>query len=188
MTITTDYDQLAEEIRAKRQYREEEDGTVFCSISGCPGSTGLRCRRTEVPICPKCSVRTEVGYISKEAAREQQNKFFDAATTDYIIAGFVAFFANLVVGFFVTRLGFLGLFGLILIFFVGTSAGGVMSEVIWRAIRKRRGRYTGRIAGAGIILSSIVLFPFTPNILALLLYAFVVLTTVNARFQLGLRL
>jgi hypothetical protein len=165
-----------------------EDGTIFCSISGCHGSVGLRCQRTEVPICPKCSVRTPVGYISKEAAREQQNKFFDAATTDYIIAGAVAFFANLFIGFLVTRLGFLGFFGLILIFFVGTSAGGVISELIWRAIRKRRGRYTAQVAGAGIILSSILLFPFTPFLFALLVYAFVVLTTVNARFQLGLRL
>ena len=183
----TDYEQLAEEIRAKRQYREAEDGTIFCSIMGCPGSGGLRCQRTSVPICPKCSVRTPVGYISKEAAREQQNKFFDAATTDYIIAGVVAFFGNLFIGFLVTRLGFLGFFGLILIFFLGTSAGGVISELIWRAIRKRRGRYTGRVAGAGIILSSILLFPFAP-LFALLLYTFVVLTAVNARFQLGLRL
>jgi hypothetical protein len=147
---------------------------------------GLRCQRTEVPICPKCSVRTPVGYISKEAAREQQDKFFDAATMDYIIAGVVAFFGNLFIGFLVTRLGFLGFFGLLLIFFVATSAGGLISELIWRAIRKRRGRYTGQVAGAGIILSSILLFPFT-SLFALLLYAFVVLTAVNARFQLGLR-
>jgi len=183
----TDYQQLAEEIRARRKYQEAEDGTVFCSIARCPGSMGLRCYRTEVPICKKCAVKTPVGYISKEAARDQQNQFFDAEMTDYLLAGVTAFVVNLPLGFFVTRIGFLGFFGLIIVFFLASTVGGVISEAVWRVLRKRRGRYTGRVAALGILLSSIILF-FVSSPFVLLLYVAIVITTVNARFEMGIRL
>jgi hypothetical protein len=184
----TDYEILAEEIRAKRQYREAEDGTVFCNLSRCPGSEGLRCYRTGVPICQQCSVRTPVGYLSKEAAREQQDQFFYAQTIDYALAGVVAFFANLVIGFFATLIGELGFWGYILLgVLLAPAAAGMISEVIWRVSRKKRGRYTGQVAAVGIILSSLLLIPVAPDWLALLIYAAVVVTTLNARFQLNIR-
>ncbi|MFP4324104.1 MAG: hypothetical protein ACLFTK_16740 [Anaerolineales bacterium] len=185
----TDYEQLAAEIRQKRIYQEAEDGTVFCSIRDCPGSTGLRCYRTSVPICKKCSVKTPVGYISREAAREQQDRFFDMETGDYIVAGVTAFFANLFIGFFVTRIGFFlpGFLGLIILFFVATSAAGVISEIIRQAIQKKRGRYISQVITIGLIFSSIILFFLSPP-LTLIIYALIVFTTVNARFQMGIRL
>ncbi len=185
----TDYEQLAIEIRQKRQYQEAEDGTVFCSIRDCPGSQGLRCYRTSVPICQKCSVKTPVGYISREAAREQQDKFFDMETGDYIVAGVTAFFANLFIGFFVTRVGLFlpGFLGLILLFFVATSAAGVISEIIHQAIQKKRGRHISQVITAGLLVSSFVLFFVTP-FFTLIIYAIIVFTTVNARFQMGIRL
>ena len=183
----TDYEQLAEEIRAKRKYHEAEDGTIFCSISRCPGSQGLRCYRTQVPICQKCAVKTPVGYISREAARDQQNQFFDAEVSDYLLAGVTAFVVNLPLCFLVTRIGFLGFFGLIIVFFLASTAGGVISEAVWRVLRKRRGRYTGRVAAVGIVLSSIPLL-LVSNWLVLLIYAGIVITTVNARFEMGIRL
>lgn len=182
-------EQLAADIRAKREYREEDDGTVFCKLGGCVGSTGLRCHRTGVPICQTCAIRTPVGYISREAQRAQENKFFDAATSDYLVAAAAAFFGNLFVGFFVLLVAsFLpGFFGLILLFFLAGSAAGVISEIVWRALRKKRGRYTGAFVSGAVILSCFFLLPFT-NPLYLLVYAFVVISTINARFQLGIRL
>jgi len=188
----TNYEQLAAEIRDKRNYREEADGTIFCSISGCPGSVGLRCQRTFVPICTKCAVRTPVGYISREAAREQQDKFFDAETSDYIKAGLAAFFANLMIGFVATRIAIvlwamLGFFGLIIIFFVATGSAGMISEIVWRVLNKKRGRRTDAVITVGLLLSCVFLLPFT-NLIVLLIYAGIVITSVRARFQLGIRL
>jgi hypothetical protein len=185
----TDYQQLAQEIRAKRQYRETEDGTVFCSLAGCAGSTGLRCQRTSVPICKKCAVKTPVGYISREAAHAQQDVFFNAATKDYLLAFGTAFMMNLVIGFLATRvLGGLGFFfGLILIAVLGTAIAGAISEAVWRAVEKRRGRYMGRVVTLALILSSL-LFLLGANLLLWLAYVFVIVTAVNARFQMGIRL
>lgn len=185
----TNYQILAEEIRAKRQYHETEDGTVLCSLSGCVGSTGLRCQRTGVPICTKCAIKTPVGYISREAAHEQQNIFFNAESKDYFVAFGVAFVMNLFIGFLATRiLGGLGfLFGLILIGVIGTTIAGVISEAILRAVDKRRGRYMNRVVTAALILSSFLFF-LGANPIMWVAYVVVTVTTINARFQLGMRL
>lgn len=185
---TAEYEALAEEIRQKRNYREEADGTVFCQIGGCLGSTGLRCYRTSVPICMKCAVKTPVGYISREAAREQQDKFFTALPRDYLITVAIAFFLNLGLGYIAAQIGFIGFFGLILMSFWGTFAAGILSEAIWRALNKRRGRYTGRVAAGAVFLSSLLVFFVTGSLLGLLIYTVIVIIAINARFQVGLRL
>lgn len=187
-----DYEALAEEIRAKRHYREEADGTIYCSIGGCPGSVGLRCYRTGVAICKHCSVHTDVGYISKEAARDQQKVFFDAGNREYLLAGGTAFFTNLFVGFgamILIRLllSFLGFFGFIFAFFIATSAAGIISEAVWRVMNKKRGRYTGQIAAVGVVFSSLPLI-LLAGPLIFIVYVLVVITTLNARFQMGIRL
>lgn len=162
------------EATSKRQYREE-NGVIYCDRRGCPGSKGLRCYRTDVPICVKCSVRTPVGYLSKDAAREQQNLFFNAGSLDYVIAGIVAFFASLVVGFFVTLLPIFYL--TILLSF---PAGGLVGEIVFRALRKRRGRYTGQVVVGAMVLSLFFLLPFT-NLFNLLIYAAIAIGTATAR-------
>lgn len=183
------YDEvLAEKIREKRQYREETDGTVFCTLRDCAGSTGLRCYKTGVPICQRCAVRTSVGYISREANREHQDKFYDAQTSDYLMAAGAAFFANLIIGFLVTRILWVlpGFFGWIILFFLASSAAGVISEIIWRALRKRRGRYTARVIAGALVVSSFGLILFTP-LIGWLIYTFIVVSGVSGRFQMGIR-
>jgi hypothetical protein len=187
-TSTTDYEALAEEIREKRDYREAEDGTIYCNIRGCHGSIGLRCYRTQVPICQHCAIKTPVGYISREAAREQQNKFFTALPTDYLITAVVAFIMNLIFAFIGSLFGGIGFFAWILLFFWGTFSGGTISEGIWRVLRKRRGRYTGQVAAVAIILSSLLVFLFTFNLFGLLIYTAIVVVTINARFRMGISL
>lgn|GEM_PF-6897390 len=188
-----DYEALAIDIREKRQYEEAEDGTIYCVLRGCRGSAGLRCQRTSVPICTNCAIKTPVGYISKEAQRAQEDTFYDAETSDYIKTGMAAFFGNLFVGFFATLLGsfvvgFLGFFfGIIILFFISTSAAAMISEIVWRVLQKKRGRSTGRVAMVGIIFSTFLFFLFM-NPIVVVFYGVVVASTINARFQLGIRL
>ena len=164
----------------QREYHEV-DGVIFCDRMGCPGSNGLRCYRTGVPICQKCSVRTPVGYLSKDAAREQQNMFYNAEVTDYILAGVTSFIVSLFAGGLVSFLPFF------IAFLLAVPAGGVVAEAVWRVLRKRRGRYTAQVVAGGMVLSILVLLFVTGNLFSLMIYALMGIGTATARFQLGLR-
>jgi hypothetical protein len=48
--------------------------------------TSLRCNRCEKPICPKCAVKTPIGYRCKECVRGQQKIFDTAQWYDYPLA------------------------------------------------------------------------------------------------------
>ncbi len=164
-----------------RTYKEMDDGVVFCDRRNCLGSSGLRCQRSNVPICKQCAVATPVGYISKDAAKQQADKYFNIATTDYMIAASVAFFMTLFAGFFVGLFGFF-----IIIIFASIPIGAGIGELVLRAIKNRRGRYTQRVVGASMGLATLFLLLFTFNPLMLL---FGVLATGAAvsRFQVALR-
>jgi hypothetical protein len=191
MSMRTDYEALAAEIREKRQYREEMDGTVYCSRRNCAGSTGLRCQRTGVPICKICATKTPVGYISQEAARAQQDLLFNAETSDYLLAGGVAFLANLVIGFGAVLLGsliwsFLGFFGIIFAGLISTGAAGLISQAIFVVLRGRRGRYTVQVVTAAVLVSSLPLL--IVNLIVAIIYTVVVISTIRARFSLTIRI
>ncbi|MBI5928137.1 MAG: hypothetical protein HY862_02425 [Chloroflexi bacterium] len=162
--------------------RTESPERIFCGKANCPGSTGLKCYRTGVLICMKCAVKTPVGYISKEAAREQADKYFNIASYDYIIAAVVAFAALLIGG---------GLVIMILPFFlfmfiIGGALGGGIAEIVWRAIRFKRGRYTTYAVGSGLVAATLclmVLSPFNGFILG-----GIATSVALSRFRFGLRI
>lgn len=168
-------------IAGQRNY-EERDGVIYCDRRGCPGSTGLRCQRTNVPICVKCAVRTPVGYISKDAAKLQADKYFNIELKDYIIAAIVAFVATLVIGFIVSFI-FGGFF--LIGFLIAGVVGGSVGELVWRSIRYKRGRYTSRVVGGAMLLATLFVFLAGGGIVGL---AFGVIATVAAvsRFQVTL--
>lgn len=172
---------------SKREFYER-DGKIYCDRRGCPGSEGLRDHRNGVPICSKCAVRTAVGYISKDTAREHQNLFFNATPGDYLITGITAFVVSLFAGFFIAQLF------LFLALLISAPAGGVVSEMVARVSRRKRGRYTGQVVGAAMALSVLVLvlawfIGFARlNFISLGIYAFVAISVAVSRFQLGLRI
>lgn len=166
---------------ATRKY-VERDGKIFCDRRNCPGSEGLRCQRTNVPICSQCAVRTPVGYISKDAAKQQADRFFNIGMPDYVIAGGIAFFATLISGFIVSM--FLGSIWLIL-FFIGAPVGGAIGDTAWRAIRYRRGRYTSRVVGGAMLLATFMLFPFGG--ISALIFGGIATVTAVSRFEVAIR-
>jgi hypothetical protein len=115
--------------------------------------TSLRCNRCNKPICAKEAVLTPVGYRCPECVRRQQDIFFNALPMDYFLAGVIA----LPLGYLAQQLGGrIGFFAILL----GTLAGGIIGEVIWRATRRRRGRYTWAVALAGLFIGAgAVLWP-----------------------------
>ena len=114
--------------------------------------TLLRCNRCGKPYCTRCLVRTPVGYRCKTCLNIQQAGFFTATPVDYGIVGIVGIFASIIGGGIATAISGFWLFEI----FYAPAAGGAISEAIWRAIRKRRGRYLWAIACIAFILGSVL--------------------------------
>jgi hypothetical protein len=115
--------------------------------------TNLRCNRCGRPICPKCAVRTPVGFRCPECVREQQNKYYTGGALDYVIAAVVALPLSLIAGaiftFLISRIGF---FSWIISFFAAPAAGGIIAEAVWRAVGRRRSRYLNTLAAGCFVL------------------------------------
>lgn len=113
----------------------------------------LRDMRSNRLLCNWCAVHTSVGYIGKDVARQQEQRFFKGTTTDYfvvfgIISGLSAV-AN-------TIALFIGFF--IFAFFVGGVAGGSIGTLARRATGGRVGRYSAYVA-VGAVLTGALLSP-----------------------------
>ncbi|BAL99515.1 MULTISPECIES: B-box zinc finger protein [Caldilinea] len=119
--------------------------------------TYLRCNKCGKPICLKCAVLTEVGYRCKECIRQQQNVFYNAATTDNLIAFAVAAGITLIAWPLVAWLFRLtGFFGWILAVLIGSGAGASLAQIIRKSVGRRRGRYIRHFTLAGIIVGLIL--------------------------------
>ena len=124
--------------------------------------TMLRCNRCDKPICYQCAVRTPVGQRCKECVRTQQNVYYNGGQFDLVIAGGIAVVLGGLLGAAgYAFLGIVGFYSLILAFFVGPAAGGVVAEAIRRCgaqapdarheVARRRAFPLGRVGGWGVV-------------------------------------
>jgi len=127
--------------------------------------TILRCNRCGKPICVKCAVLTPVGYRCKECVRGQQSIFYTAGLGDYAIAAIVAVPLSVLAGFLVSLVGG---FLFYLLIFAGPLAGGVIADLVHRAVGRRRGRYLWLVVCSAIVLGAVP-FMLGPVISAMLL-------------------
>lgn len=129
--------------------------------------TLLRCNKCGEPICTQCAVLTDVGYRCNDCIREVQNNYFNALTQDNPVAFIVGFIVTLIatpiIGAILPRFGFF--LGSIIAILIGSSAGGILAQIIRSAVGKRRGRNLRWFAMAGIVLGvllgSIITLLFT---------------------------
>jgi hypothetical protein len=148
--------------------------------------TSLRCNRCNKPICPKCARRTPVGFRCPDCVREQEDKFYTGANTDYIIAVVIALPLALVSA---SLLIFLlrGFFLLVLL--AAPAVAGFIAEAVRWAVRKRRSRYLGQIVAGCIVLGAapfLILALLAGNFFALVvpgLFAALGAATVLARLR-----
>lgn len=173
----------------------ESGETVFC-VNHPDTETTLRCNRCGRPVCVRCVELTEVGYRCKDCIREQQNTFFNAVSTDYVVVAVVSFLlAALAAPLIEVLLGIFGLFlGIILAVVLGPAVGGIAATIIRRSVGRRRGRYMGVVAVVAIILGMLVGvvvgavfglrigFSLT-NLIPLLVFLFLALSTIYATLR-----
>jgi hypothetical protein len=129
------------------------DGRTYCAVHPTVETT-LRCNKCGRYMCVKCAVRTPVGYRCRECVHQQQDTFYSAAQRDYVIAAVVSFVLSIPISYILIRMGFF------LIIFLALPAGGLISEIVFRAVNRRRGRYIWAVVAAGIILGAIA--PLVP--------------------------
>lgn len=131
---------------------DQTSPTLYCTNHP-QTPTQLRCNKCGKPICPKCSVRTPVGYRCRECMQQQQQVFETAVWSDYLIAGVVAAPLAALAGLLSFWLGFF-------VLFLGPAAGGAVAEVVRWAVRRRRSRYLGWVAAGAFVLGCLPLFAF----------------------------
>jgi len=126
------------------------DDTTYCEVHP-DRETSLRCNKCGRLMCVQCAVRTPVGYRCRECVRGHEDKFFNANSTDQIIAFTTSAVLAGVATAIMHSVGFI-LFALIL----GLPAGGIIAEAALRVIKRRRGRYSGYVAAAGAAVGALV--------------------------------
>ncbi|MBN1955286.1 MAG: hypothetical protein JW900_09585 [Anaerolineae bacterium] len=107
--------------------------------------TFLRCNRCGVPICPKCAVRTEVGYRCRACINRQQQVYYaEFRPVYYLVAALVALPLSIVAGFLIPALGWFALL-------LGPAVGLGIAEAAHWAIGQRRGRHTWLVVCGAIV-------------------------------------
>ncbi|MGB9592728.1 MAG: hypothetical protein ACPL7R_01160 [Anaerolineae bacterium] len=112
--------------------------------------TTLRCNRCGTPICPRCAVRTPVGFRCPDCVRAQSAVFYNAGWGDYVGAAIIALVFSAGVGLLA------GIVGWFFMIFIAPAAGGLLGEIIFRAVRRRRGRRLWAVAGGAMIIGALM--------------------------------
>lgn len=114
--------------------------------------TSLRCNKCGRLMCPDCAVPTPVGYRCKQCVRKQDDKFFSAGQSDYIIVAAVCGIISAIAAAIVLQIGIPPLF----LIFIAIPLGGGVSELALRLTQRRRGRQTANVAAASIVIGGLV--------------------------------
>jgi len=126
------------------------DAPTFC-VNHPQTETLLRCNKCGKPVCLKCVERTPVGYRCKECLNVQRAGYYTATPLDYAITALVGAIASGLAGALTMIIGGLWLITI----FYAPAAGGLIAELIRRAIQKRRGKYIALVACAVFILGGL---------------------------------
>ena len=150
------------------------DDVMYCANH--PGvETRLRCNRCGKPICLKCAQLTDVGYRCPECIRSVQNTYFNAKSSDNLIAFGVALAVAAIaapIAAILFRIVPFFFLSIIIAVMVGGTAGGILSQIIRRAVDKRRSREMQYYALGGIIVGVLIGIGVTAVILGIPMGAF----------------
>ena len=142
--------------------------------------TNLRCNRCDRLMCPECAVPTPVGYRCRECVRAHEDRFFSGTYVDYLVV-----FVVCATGAALARL-LIGLVGgfLLLVILLAVPAGGAIAMLALRLSGRRRGRWSGAVAAAGVLAGSLAFAIFLGGLgIRTLLLAGILAATVYGRYR-----
>jgi len=166
--------------------------------------TNLRCNKCGRYMCVQCAVLTPVGYRCKQCVRQHEDKFYPGTTSDYLVVFATCAALGVVAGFVARYVPFF-----LFAFIIGIPVGGFISEIALRLSKRRRGRRSGEIGAAGVVLGGLAggmiqaaaqyggslpegaapalsldtLLPFVLNDISLLIFIGVIAFVVYGRFR-----
>ncbi|HSL76646.1 MAG TPA: hypothetical protein VK867_06865 [Candidatus Limnocylindrales bacterium] len=111
--------------------------------------TWVRCGRCDQPICMKCAMDGPVGLRCKTCGKPSRDALASLRPTQIVIAAVLAVGGGAIVGYAGSSFS---IFGLVVAFF----GGGIIAEVIDRAIGIKRGPRILMIAVPGIVAGGLV--------------------------------
>jgi hypothetical protein len=126
----------------------EDEEVLYCQWHP-KVETVLRCYQCDTPICVKCARRTPVGYICPDCQRGRRQRFEQSKPADYAIAAITA----VILGGVVSIVPLLNSWWFVI--FLSPLAGTLISEVVWRLVRRRYGRHLWWIVTAGIVIGAL---------------------------------
>jgi hypothetical protein len=143
-----------------------EDTKLYCANHPTVETT-LRCNRCNKPICPKCAVKSPVGYRCRECVRGQQKIFDTAEPIDYVLGFIVAGVLSGVASILAGLISFIGFYGWFILVFVAPFAAGIIAEAVRLTVHKHRSQslyyavMTGVVIGAvPVVLLNLLTFNF----------------------------
>jgi hypothetical protein len=110
--------------------------------------TQIRCYQCGNPICTRCMKRTPVGYICPDCAQGRKQRFEQARTADYVVAGIVSLVLGGIAGYILPLTGWFTIF-------LSPLAGGLIAEVVWRLVGRRYGSALWWLVAGGIIVGTL---------------------------------
>jgi hypothetical protein len=128
-----------------------DESVLYCTVHP-DRETSLRCNKCGRPMCTECAVLTPVGYRCKECVRGHQERFLKASRRDDA----VVFVLCVLVSGVLLAIEKLLPIPLIFLLLLGLPAGGLVAEIAFRAVGRRRSRYLGEIAAAGAALGALL--------------------------------
>jgi hypothetical protein len=162
-----------------------EDEITYCAVHT-ERETSLRCNKCDRYMCTLCAVQTPVGYRCKQCVRQLEDRYFSGTMTDYLIVAGVAALLT-AAGLFLLLLTPLGRLWFLVIF-IGLPFGGLIGQLALRLTGKRRGRYSGQVAVAGVLAGGAIVGLLTGALLSLtvILYIGIVAVAVFGRFKVSI--
>ena len=147
-----------------------EPGVWYCARHKTT-PTRLRCGRCEKPICPKCTVMGPVGARCRECASNRGSHMYRVGPSQFALAFGAALILGAVGSFLVDALGGFSLYAL---FFL-PALGPILSKIIARITRGKRGPVLAIVTGAGVAAGAVGLGLFTGAIFDPILWIMIVL-------------
>lgn len=126
------------------------DELTYCEVHPTK-ETSLRCNKCGRLMCADCAVSTPVGYRCKQCVRQHEDRYFTATQNDYVIIAAICAALSVVGGFLASLVGFI-----ILVAIAAIPVAGFIAEAALRAVKRRRGRYSGQVGAAAVIVGGFI--------------------------------